>query len=292
MAAAGVELVLAADNHLGETPLWCAAEQALYWVNCENPPGIHRFRPDTGAHDRWPMPERTGGIALAPGGRLLVVLARGIYDFDPGSNDLVLRCASPLPAHVSLHECQCDREGRLWVGGYDHHFTPTDRAHREAAWFRLDGDRLTRVIDGISVANGLAFSADGRTMYLADAPTRRVEQFELDPASGEASNRRLFFRLEEGAGFVDGACVDTEGGYWLAAVGAGTLRRYRPDGSLERIVPLPVSNPTKAAFGGPDLDVLYITTTRLQIGPDSAANGGLYAIAPGVRGLPEPVVTV
>jgi len=284
------EVALQADNHLGETPLWSTVEQALYWVNCEHPPQIHRWRPDTGARDTWPMPRRVGGIALRPGGRLLVVLSDGLYDFDPVSAALTLRCQSPLPDHVSLHECQCDRQGRLWVGGYDHNFTPAHRDARDAAYFRLEGDRLTRIIDGISVANGLAFSPDGRRIYFADAPTRRVECADLDPASGDIANRRTFLQLQEGEGFVDGAAIDAEGAYWLAAVGSGALRRYRPDGALDRVVPLPVSNPTKCAFGGARLDVLYITTTRLPIGPDSEANGGLYAFAPGVRGVPEPVV--
>jgi len=285
-----VERVLQADNYLGETPLWSAAEEALYWVNCENPPEVHRWRPATGARATWSMPRRVGGIALRPGGRLLVVLADGLYDFDPASAGLTPRCRSPLPEHVALHECQCDRQGRLWVGGYDHNFTPAHRDARDAAFFRLDGDRLTRVVDGISIANGLAFSPDGLRIYFADAPTRRAECADLDPASGEISNRRLFLRLQDGEGFVDGAAIDAEGAYWLAAVGSGALRRYLPDGTLDRIVALPVSNPTKCAFGGANLDVLYVTTTRLAIGPDHEANGGVYAFSPGVSGLPEPVL--
>ncbi len=288
--ASDAECVLEAGNHLGETPLWSVAERALYFINCENPPQVHRFNPDTGAHDTWAMPQRVGGIALRANGKLLVVLADGLYDFDPAAGDLALRCASPLPAHVSLHECTCDRQGRLWVGAYDHNFTPTTRDARDGAYFRLDGDCLTRVVDGISVANALAVSADGRTLYLADAPTRMVQQLDLDPATGAASKRRDFTRLPDGEGFVDGACVDTQGGYWLAAVGAGTLRRYLPDGTLERTLNLPVCNPTNATFGGPQLDTLYVTTTRLPLGADPAANGGIYALRPGFAGVPEPLL--
>ncbi len=287
---APVSIAVRANNHLGETPLWCSERQLLYWVNCENPPQVHRFSPETGAHDTWPMPIRVGGIALRPGGQLLVVLSDGVYRFDPDSKALTLHCPSPLPEHVSLHECQCDRQGRLWVGAYDHTFTPTHRDVHGAAYFRLDGNQLTRVIDRIAVANGLAFNPDGTVLYAANAPSRRVEQWDMDPASGEIGNRRTFFQLNEGEGFLDGACVDTEGGYWLAAVGSGTLRRYLPDGSLERVVPLPVSNPTKPVFGGPALDTLFVTTTQLPIGPDSEANGDVYALQPGFTGLPEAVV--
>lgn len=276
-------------NYLGETPLWSADEQALYWVNCEQPPQVHRWQPRTGAHDVWPMPARVGGIVLAPGARLLVVLADGIYDFNPADVALNRRVSSPLPDHVALHETQCDRQGRLWVGAYDHHFTADNRDARGGAIFRLDGDRLTPVIPEISVANGMAFSPDGRTLYVSDSPTRTVDAYDLDPATGEIANRRAFLSLGDGEGFVDGATVDAEGGYWLAAVSAGTVRRYLPDGSLERVVRIPASNPTKPAFGGPDLATLYVTTTRLKIGPDCDANGAVYAFEPGVTGVAEPL---
>lgn len=285
-----VQLAVDANNHLGETPLWSTAEQVLYWINCEHPPEIHRFNPADGSHVVWPMRMRVGGIALGARGRLLVVLSDGLYDFDPTTAALTLRCVSPLAPHVSLHECQCDRQGRLWVGGFDHHFTPTNRDARDAALCRLDGNQLIPVVTRISVANGLAFGPDGRRLYFADSPTRRVECFDLDAASGALSNRATFAELPAGEGFVDGATVDAEGAYWLANVGAGRLRRYLPDGTLDRIVALPVGNPTKAAFGGKDLDTLYVTTTRLALGPDSATNGGLYAFKPGVTGLPEPIV--
>ena len=151
---------------------------------------------------------------------------------------------------------------------------------------------LTPVIAGIAVANGLAFSPDGRTLYAANSPSRMVEAWDLDPASGAVSNRRTFLTLIEGEGFVDGACVDMEGGYWLANVGAGRLRRYLPDGTLDRIIELPFSSPTKMAFGGQDLGTLYVTSTRLEMQcfmQPTMPNGAIYALDPGVCGVPEPL---
>jgi sugar lactone lactonase YvrE len=281
--------VLDANNHLGETPVWSVAGQVLWWVNCEQPPELHRWSPTTGRHDRFAMPARVGGFVLKPGGGLLVVLADGIYDYDPDGDMLTLRVASPLDPAVTLHECQCDRQGRLWVGSFDHRF-PTDRSAAAGSLFRLDGECLTPVVDSVAVANGMAVSPDGRTLYLADTPTRRIEAFDLDPACGTLSNRRTFLTLPMGHGYVDGATVDGEGGYWLAVVGAGELRRFHPDGSLDRAVPLPFSNPTKPAFGGPDLATLYVTSTRLGINPDAPgfeANGGLFALTPGERGVAD-----
>ena len=285
-----VRLAFDADDYLGETPIWSADEQVLWWVNCERPAALHRWSPQTGAHDSWPMPQRCGGFVPKAGGGLLVVLADGLYDFDPATGAMSQRVASALDPAIKLHECHCDRHGRFWVGAYDHHF-PADRTAAGGHFFRLDGAALTPVVDAIAVAHGLAFSPDGRTMYAASSPARKVEAFDLDPETGLLSNRRTFFALvPHDPGHIDGATVDAEGGYWLAVVGAGELRRYRPDGALDRTVELPFSNPTKPAFGGADMGTLYVTSTKMQINPDQPgfdANGGLYALTPGEKGVPE-----
>lgn len=284
-----VHLAFDADNHLGETPIWSVADQALWWINCEQEPELHRWAPDNGEHRKWTMPQRIGGFVPKAEGGLLVALADGLYDFTLDTGELRLRVPSPLPAHVKLHECHCDRQGRFWIGSYDHDF-PANREARGASIFRLDGDQLTPVIEGISVANGLAFSPDGTTLYVSDSPTRRVDAYDLDPQSGAISNRRTFFQLREGEGFVDGATVDSQGGYWLANVGAGALRRYLPDGTLDRIIPLPFSNPTKPAFGGADLGTIFVTSTRLAMActmEPTQPNGGIYALRPGETGIAE-----
>ena len=278
-----------ADNHLGETPLWVRAEQALYWINCEKPAQVHRWHADSGRHDIWPMPRRIGGLAHKAEGGLLVVLADGIYDFDTGSGNLTLRAASPLPDHVALHECACDRQGRFWVGSFDHHY-PADRQACDGFLFRLDGDVLVPVVKDITIANGLAFSPDGTTLYCVNTRANSVEAFDLDPVYGDVSNRRTFLTLARENGFCDGATIDAQGFYWMAAVGGSCLRRYAPDGRLDRIVSLPFSNPTKPAFGGADLATLFITSTRMAIYPQAAGyaeNGAIFAMSVGVNGVPE-----
>ena len=222
------------------------------------------------------MPRRIGGFVFKAGGGLLVALNDGVYDFAPDSGELALRARSPFPPHVNLHECATDRQGRFWIGGYDTRY-PADRSAMDAGYCRLEGDRLVVAAGGVHVCNGLAFSPDGRTMYGTSSPTRRVDMFDLDPATGELSNRREFLTLPEGEGFADGACVDAAGGYWLANVGAAALRRYRPDGTLDRIVALPFNFPTKPAFGGPDLATLYVTSGK------NAAAARAAAKCPAVR---------
>jgi sugar lactone lactonase YvrE len=284
-----VRVAFDAGNHLGETPIWSAGEQALWWVNCEHPAELHRWHPASGEHRVWPMPRRIGGFVPRADGGLLVALADGVYDFSPEGGALSQRAASPFPPHVNLHECHCDRQGRFWIGGFDTRY-PTDRGAADAGYCRLDGDRLTIVVGGVHVANGLAFSPDGRTMYAVTSPTRHVEAFDLDPATGSLSNRRSYVTLGEGEGFADGATVDSEGGYWMANVAAGALRRYRPDGSLDRVIALPFSNPTKPAFGGPGLRTLYVTTTQMAmpaVMTPTMPNGPVYALEPGETGVAE-----
>ena len=284
-----VEVAVDAGNYLGETPLWCAGEDALWWINCEDPPQLHRWHPASGRHDVWPMPQRIGGVARCAGGGMLVALGDGLYDFDAGTGALSLRVPSPFPPHVKLHECATDRQGRFWIGGIDKRY-PADRNAADAAILLLNGDRLVPIITGISVANGLAVSPDGRTLYFADSGERRVRACDLDPATGGLSGERTFLELPPDDGFIDGATVDSEGGYWLANVAASALRRYRPDGTLDRVVPLPFSNPTKPAFGGPDLATLYVTSTRMPL-PGSLVteqeNGPVFAVQTGFRGIVE-----
>ena len=285
------ELVVDANNHLGETPIWSGAERALYWVNCENPPEIHRWYPETDAHDVWPMPERVGGMALKQGGGAVIVLASGIFDFDCASGARSLRAASHM-TQAALHESAVDRQGRMWVGGIEHRIGPDNLHPGGAALFRLDRNRLVQMDAGISCSNSLAFSPDGRILYHSDAPTGIVSAWSMDPATGAISDRRPFCQVAGENGFIDGATVDSEGGYWLALVFSGRLRRYFPNGDLDLEIDLPVVSPTKMTFGGDDLGTMYITTSRITRGaPPSPQDGGVFAFRPGYFGLPEPELT-
>lgn len=290
MTQCAISLAFDARNYLGEGPIWSPDERALWWINCENPPELHRWEPEDGAHRCWPMPSRIGGFVPKSEGGLLVVLADGLYDFDFTEGTPRLRVRAGLPAHLMLHECHCDRQGRLWVGTYDRRY-PGDPAAAGGSFFRLDGDRLTPMFDGIAIANCLAFSPDGRTLYAASSPSRRIEAFTLDPADGAILGRRPFVTIGvDDPARIDGATVDEEGGYWLAAPGVGELRRYLPDGRLDRRIALPFSNPTKPAFGGDDMRTLFVTSTSIAINPQAAGNalnGGVFMLRPGVRGIPE-----
>ena len=154
--------------------------------------------------------------------------------------------------------------------------------------------QLQQVLDDLIVPNGLAFSPDGRTMYLSDSHpgVQKIWAFDYDTDSGTPSRRRLFVDMLEYPGRPDGAAVDAEGCYWICGNDAGLIHRFTPDGRLDRSLAVPVKKPTMCAFGGPRLDTLYVTSIRP--GGDLADQplaGGLFALNPGVTGIEEPAFT-
>jgi sugar lactone lactonase YvrE len=280
--------VLDAKAQTGESPVWVPEEQALYWTDI---PGktLNRFDPATGANRVWPMPEEVGSFALREGGGLIAALRSGfaLIDLERGQIERLIDPEADRPEN-RFNDGRCDRQGRFWAGSMNE---PRDA--RSGALYRLDSDhRCQRMADDVMVANGLAFSPDDRVMYWSDSRALTIYAFDFDAASGAIGNRRIFARLEPHQGGPDGAAVDAEGGYWSACYRGARVMRFRPDGTIERKIRLPVSRVTMCAFGGPDLRTLYITSAR---GGLSAADlereplaGGIFALQVDVAGLPEP----
>ena len=273
-------------DFLGESPVWCDREQALYWVDVRTKL-IRRYAHATGKIDTWPMPEMVGSIALREKGGLVVALATAICFFDPKTGSLE-RIAAP-EAHIPnrrFNDGKCDRQGRFWVGTM-HDIT----RETEGTMYRFDHDRsCVPIFGGVRCPNGLCFSPDGRTMYYADTPTRRLEAFDYDPATGNATNRREMARLPDTMG-PDGSTVDAEGFVWNAQYDGWRLARYAPDGRLDRYVELPLQRPTSCAFGGPNRDILYVTTATQWLKSEELTAqplaGALLALDVGVSGVPE-----
>lgn len=263
-----VTLFADSDNYLGESPLWDAENQCLYWINCEKEPTLFRRFLSSPDVQSWPMPERIGSVFLASDGGIVVALATGIHRFDPKTGEFTEIAKNPRPETVVLHEGKCDRQGRLWIGSLGKRMV----SHGElggAAFFRLDGSTLTPMIDNITVANGLAWSPSGDLMYHTDTPAGTLWVYDYDTGNGEISNRRTFATIDKADGGPDGAAMDAEGGYWTALFQGSCLRRYSPDGQIDREIRLPLSQPTMPAFGGADLETLFVTTTRLRKTPEA-----------------------
>jgi sugar lactone lactonase YvrE len=282
-----VRCVLPARAVLGEGPLWDPEDRVLYWVDIKGR-AVHRFDPATGRDSRWAVPDVVGSLARREAGGLVVALRTGFHflDLDTGALTPV---AQPEPERPEnrFNDGKPDRRGRFWAGSmHDPETRPT------GALYRLDHDgACRRMIDGIVCSNALCWSPDGRTMYHADTLRRVVWAWDSDPERGEIANRRVFIELSGNEGAPDGATVDAEGFVWLAHWNGWCVTRHDPTGRTERTVRLPVQRPTCPAFGGPGLDVLYVTSASIGLSAEALAAqpwaGGVLALDPGARGLPE-----
>jgi sugar lactone lactonase YvrE len=243
---------------LGEGPCWDAADATLYWVDV--PVGqVHALDAD-GQHHSWEASQPVGAVALrAAGGLALAAVDHG----QPG---------------VRMNDGACDRAGRFYAGSM-----AADESPGMGALYRLDPDhRLTRLMSGIGISNGIGWSPDERQMYYVDSLDHRLDVLDYDAATGEVGERRPLVEIGGGGAVPDGLTVDADGGIWVAVWGGGAVHRYRPDGVLTATVELPAAYVTCPTFGGADLKTMYITTAA---GPGDGA-GRLFTFRPGVTGLP------
>ncbi|MDM4768119.1 SMP-30/gluconolactonase/LRE family protein [Pelomonas sp. SE-A7] len=259
-----IECAGAAPARLGESPLWCEAEQALYYVDIAAHQ-VLRLAAD-GALRSWQLEAEPGCIALAEQGGLLVARRDGLWHLDTATGGSRQLGAPPFdPAKQRFNDGKPDAAGRFWIGTID------DARQPEAALYRWADGGFQRMAEGITNSNGLAWSPDQGTMYWTDTKAHEIYAFDFDPATGAIANRRRFARfparvagepLESYGGRPDGATVDAEGCLWVAMYEGARIVRLSPAGELLQAVRLPVRCPTMPAFGGPDLKTLYITTAR------------------------------
>ena len=282
-----IRCALPARALLGEAPLWDPEDRLLYWVDIKGR-SVHRFDPATGRDTKWPTPEDVGSLARRAAGGLVVALRSGFHFLDvvTGAIRPVAQPERDRPEN-RFNDGKPDRRGRFWAGSmHDPETRPT------GALYRLDPDGAChRMVDGVVISNALCWSPDGRTMYHADTVRRVVWAWDSDPDRGEIANRRVFVEVPPDEGAPDGATVDAEGFVWLAHWDGWCVPRHDPAGRTERVLRLPVQRPTCPAFGGPGLDVLYVTTASIGLSADALAAqpwaGGILALDPGVRGVPE-----
>jgi sugar lactone lactonase YvrE len=293
------EIRLLADvrNHLGENPMWDVTEERLYWIDstaCE----IWSCRADGSDLRTFYVPTFLGSMALRKGGGAVLALADGFHTYDFATQELRL-IANPLadlPGY-RFNDGKVDRAGRFFVGCMGYDFEPADvnrlrSPGDQGALFRLDPDHsVHRIDDGMICFNAPCWSPDDRTFYYGDSEHKVIWASDYDLATGTPSNRRVHISDVGFARTVDGATVDAEGFLWNAKVLGGRIIRYAPDGSIDRVVEMPVRNVTSVMFGGPDLDILFVTSMAKPVRGVPATQtgaGGLFAVhGLGVRGLPE-----
>jgi sugar lactone lactonase YvrE len=277
--------VLEARASLGECPVWDERERALYFTDI-HAPALHRFDPATGTETRWAMPSKLGSFALDGAGTgAVLALATGFARLDFASG-AIAPIANPL-AGVADHRFNdggADPAGRFWAG------TMHASGRRAGGTvFCLEGGEARAVFGGFFVPNGFAWSADGARFHLNDSP-RAMFVAEFDAASGRAGAPYVFADVSAAPGYPDGMAVDAEGFLWNARWDGGGVARFAPDGRLDRFVALPVSRPTSCAFGGPNLETLYVTSARTGLDEAALAReplaGGVFALDAGVNGMP------
>jgi len=267
---------------VGESPVWNAAERTLYFIDVLGPT-LFRLDPATDALQSWQMPAAIGSFGFCVDGRAIVALRTGVhlFDFATGRLDLLSEPEPDSPEN-RLNDGKVGPDGRFWVGSM--HDMP-ERLPR-GGLYRIDRDGVcTRMLSGLTVSNGLAWSPDGRTMWHSDTRQLFVRCYDYDPSQGTIGPARVVATMDNAAGRPDGAAVDVEGCYWSGGVSAGCLNRIAPDGTLLLRVELPVAGPTMPCFGGPDLRTLYVTSLRTdRTGVDEW--GTLISLQAEVAGTP------
>jgi sugar lactone lactonase YvrE len=292
MSRLSVDLLLPEHrDQVGESPLWSVAEQALYWVDIEGR-ALRRWRAADGQLASWTTPERLACIALHAGGGLIAGMDTGLFHLQPGTEDALACTLVSAVQHpedgMRFNDGRCDRQGRLWAGTM---VRDMSLARPAGSLYRQDARGLSAPqVQGLVTQNGLAFSPDGATMYLSDSHPSVQKIWALDLRDdGSLGPRRLFADMRELPGRPDGAAIDTDGCYWICGNDAGVVHRFTPDGRLDRSLSVPVSKPSMCSFGGPGLDLLFITSIRpgQPQGDDIALGGAVFVTRPGTQGLAE-----
>ena len=285
-----IEVLVDVKTILGEGPLWDVEEQRLYWIDSF---GMNVFRCTHDGREirAWDVPQKIGSMALRKQGGAVVSLARGFHflDFKTGEVEQIVD-PEPGKPNNRINDGKVDKRGRFIAGSMD-----TMEEGPNGALYRLDPDlSLHKIDDGIIVSNGPCWSPDGCIFYFADTWSGEIWAYDYDLDTGTPSNRRTFARLDTSrGGAADGSTVDAEGCLWNAQVYDGKIVRYRPDGTVDRVIDMPVKKVTSVMFGGPRLDTLYVTSMAKPPLPrfpgDGVLRGSLFAIPASVsRGVPEP----
>ncbi|TSB05027.1 SMP-30/gluconolactonase/LRE family protein [Sphingorhabdus contaminans] len=279
-----VDLLADFRANLGEGPCWVEHEQALYWIDI-NSCKLFRWSEDQGATTRELTTKLCSIVPRVGGGYI-----GGSYDGWVAISEKfeISPIADPEPTIKDnrFNDAKVDRKGRLWAGTMDRH-----ERQASGSLYRMDRDLTWKQIDtGYRVTNGPAFTTDGRTMYHTDSAIQKVYAFDLD-TGGDPIGRRLFLQFTHEDGYPDGMTVDAEDCLWIAFWDGWCVRRYSPNGEFLSEYSVPVQKPTSVAFGGRDLDKLFISSasrdlTEAQLVAQPGA-GGLHAFNPGVTGIAE-----
>jgi len=286
LGAVRVEVALDAHADVGEGPVWDSIRGELVWVDIPRNL-VHWLRPSDGRLESYDAGQPVGAVAVRAAGGFVVAMRDGFGLLDRGSGELRLVC--PVEREQSanrMNDGKCDSAGRFWAGTM-----ALDMSPGAGGLYRLGKDlQAVQILPSVSVSNGLGWSRDDRAMYFIDSTTNGIDVFDYLPEDGRVDHRRRLIDVAPDAGLPDGMTVDAEGFLWVALWDGWAVHRYAPDGRLDTVVELPTAQVTSCAFGGKDLDELYITSASggltEQARRDQPHAGAIFHVRPGVEGLP------
>jgi len=281
--------VISAENIVGECVLWDSHRAQLWWTDIQSCQ-LHRFDWADERLEVYRTPERVGSFGFVAGeARLVTAFASGIalYDVPAGAVEWIAR-PQEIVAGIRFNDGRVDRRGRFWAG------TMVEGPQKSADGYLYSigrGGSVRRQEQGLRISNGLCMSPDGSKLYFADSPLRTIYVYDLAEPEGLLTNRRVFARTPEGAA-PDGAAIDVDGCLWSAHWGAGCVVRYTPLGRIDRRIAVPATQPSCVCFGGPDLDILCVSSARENLSAASLGAephaGSVFLYRTGAQGLPEP----
>ena len=285
-------LLLDSQCALGEGPIWHAGRQQLFFFDI-NEQTLFAVTAAGEIADSWLFNETVAAAAILDEHTLVLATDTGLKEFDltTGGMNRINEIEADNP-DTRTNDSRVHPSGAFWIG-------TMKRAEDEpgGAVYHYRAGVLTTIKSGVKIPNATCFSPDGRIAYWSDTPTKKIMQVATDPATGlPVGEWTLFADVSEGRGYPDGAVVDSQGYLWNAKWGGSCVVRHAPDGSIDRIVEVPVSQVTCPAFGGPDLKTMFITTANKNLSAEQLAAekvaGGLFALEVDVAGQPEATIVL
>ena len=279
------KLVIDAKAALGEGPIWDNEKKLLYWIDIINKE-VRIFDPKTSFERKIILEQQIGTVVVGTNERLVVALENGFYFLDLKTEKMsfITDPESNIPEN-RFNDGKCDPAGRFWAG-------TLSKENGKASLYCLDTDlRVAKKVENVTVSNGIVWNVDTKKMYYIDTPTNEVWGFDYDIRTGDISNKAVVINIPKEEGHPDGMTIDSEGMLWVAHWGGWRVSRWDPEeGKKLDEVKVPASNVTACAFGGDDLDELYITTARTGLCDEDLKEqpeaGGLFCVKTKVKGVP------
>jgi len=280
------KLLYKAEAQLGEGAFWDSATSRFFWIDIEGKQ-LHIYTPLTNDNSSFPTPSRIGTVVPQSDTTAVVALEDGIYIMNTSNGDLTLLSDVEQTMTTNrFNDGKCDPNGNLWVGSMH-----LEQSAPEASVYKVTPtSEATKMIENVTISNGIVWTKDGSIMYYIDTPTGQIRAYDYDKASATISNMRVAVTVSTDLGFPDGMTIDENDHLWVGLWNGNAVAQFNPiSGELISKIEVPAHNVTACAFGGPNLDKLYITTASVDMSPEEQERfpdaGSLFVATPGVRGV-------